>query len=255
MYRNTCRILRTDHSAVSDLRSLCRVPSWTESEYRESMDTNPNRKKGIPYWRALVVGILIPLIGVNLYPIFVLWTDGLYNTWIPLKGPPSGAAQIIIFPMKWLGKIWVKANNGTYYSAKLLCNQASSDDALNMCDPRFTPPDWKPEEKISQTPGEKILRGSNCSSLKKGIFPFNPAGPIRECFYTYLHGDFGGDLYIALMADGTLKFWESVEDSYWRGWVVTSIVLSVIFAVIISLLYLIESILADSAKKSESATS
>lgn len=218
------------------------------------MDTNPSRKKGIPYWRALVVGSLIPLIGVNFFPIFVLWTDGLYNTWIPIEGPPSGIAQIITLQKMGVGKLWVKANNGTYYSANLLSNQASSDDALNMVDPRSTPPDWKPVEKVSQIPGEKILRGNNCTNLRKGIFPFDPAGPIRECFYTYLEGDFGGDLYLALMADGTLKFWESVEDSYWRGWVVTSIVLSVIVAVIISLLYLIGYLLADSAKKSVSAT-
>ena len=73
------------------------------------------------------------------------------------------------------------ANNGTYYSVNLLCNGASSDDALNVCSPRSNLPTGD-QCRISQIPGEKILRGSNCSSFKKGIFPFDPAGTIWNVF-------------------------------------------------------------------------
>ncbi len=81
-------------------------------------------------------------------------------------------------------------------------------------------------------------------NLKKGVFPFNPAGPIRECFYTYLEGDFSEDFYIALMADGSLKYWENwVNEENIFLWIFSgllSIALSFIVAVIISVIYLIK---------------
>ena len=87
---------------------------------------------------------------------------------------------------------------------------------------------------------DKTIKGSNCASLKKGVFPFNPAWSIRECYYTYLKGWDGGDFYVALMADGSLKCWENHEDIIlWILLVLVSIALSLIVAVIITGIYLI----------------
>jgi hypothetical protein len=201
------------------------------------MNENPRPKKRIPYWRALVVGFLIPIIGGGLLAGLISY--GTFTFWKPFEGPPSGVAQIITIQWDQLGRAWVKANDGTYYSAHLLCTE-SSTGAPYMCGPEFSFPPWKPVKDISQIPQEKILRGRNCSSLKKGIFPFNPAGPIRECIYTYREGEGGGSLYIALMADGALKFWENEEDRFlWFVSGFLSIVLSFIVAVIISVIYLL----------------
>ena len=203
------------------------------------MNENSRPKKRIPYWRALIVGILIPVIGGFLFAI--LMSYGAFTAWKPFEGPPSGIAQIITIQWDRNGKVWVKANDGAYYSGNLLC-YGNSGEASYVFVPILLYHNWKSIKDISQIPQENILRGRNCTSLRMDIFPFNPAGPIRECFYTYQKGYLGGNLiYIALMADGSLKFWESAGNiviGIFFG--LLSIPLSFVVAVIISVTYLIK---------------
>jgi hypothetical protein len=201
------------------------------------MNKNSGPKKRIPYWLSLVVGFLIPIIGGGLLAGLISY--GTFTIWKPLEGPPSGVAQIITIQWDQDGWAWIKANDGTYYSVHLLCKESSSE-APSMCGYKFSFSHWKPVKDISQIPQEKILRGRNCTGLKKGLFPFNPAGPIHECIYTYRKGDGGGSLYIAIMADGSLKFWENEEDGFlWFVIGFLSIALSLIIAATISMLYLL----------------
>ena len=202
------------------------------------MNINSRPKKRIPYWCALVVGTLIPIIGVSLF--ILLRAYGTFTSWTPIGGPPSGIAKIITFEWEWSGEIWVKANDGNYYSSKLLC-LGNSGDASSMCLLKSETLKWIPENDLSRMTEEKTIKGNNCASLKKGVFPFNPAGSIRECYYTYLKGWNGGDFYVALMADGSLKCWENHE--YILPWILlflASIALSLIVAVIITGIYLIK---------------
>ncbi len=197
------------------------------------MNKNPGSKKRIPYWRALAVGILITVIGVAL--ITALEAQGASIPWGPLEGPPSGVAKIVTIQWNLLGKVWVKANDGTYYSTHILC----SGGGLGIpC--LIVRPDWDPVKEISQIPEEEILRGRNCTRLKMGVFPFDPDGEVRECFYSYREGKQGGDVYIALMEDGSLKYWENGRDAFlWTLSCVASIVLSFGVALIISVVYFI----------------
>ncbi len=201
-----------------------------------TMNKNPRPKKRISYWRALVVGILVPFIGVNLFTIVA--TSGIFTSWETLKGPPTGVAQIVTIWWNALGKTWVKANDGTYYSKQILSYSASGTDARSIRDRQVRFSAWEPVRDISPIPEEEILRGRNCPSLKTGIFPFDPAGGVRECFYFYRDGDGGGDLYVALMADGSLKYWQNQRDrSLWVHSCFVSIALSLIVAVIISCIF------------------
>ena len=176
------------------------------------MNENTRPKRRIPYWLALIVGTLLTCIGTSL--LLMLWFSGAFTSWGNLAGPPSGIKRIISFDpsLKWM---WVEANNGTYYySTTVVCSQYSSDDPDIVCATEGEQPIWKPAKDLPKDPEQKIAEGSNCTSLSENIFPLNPIGQIRECIHIYYkdYPSWNEEIYIALMADGSLKFWESPQE-------------------------------------------
>jgi hypothetical protein len=163
------------------------------------MNTVSKPKRRLTFLFVLIIGTTVTWILMNAFTF--LDQHGLFYAWTSLGSPPSGAAHIINGdPFQ----AWVKANDGQIYTNPF-CNGAQ------IC------PQWILEEDLSSfgDAGPDRKRGTDCESLNNGNLPLNPGGKMIECLYVPMDGE----TYFALMADGSIQYYqleidEDIKTSY-----------------------------------------
>jgi len=97
---------------------------------------------------------------------------------------------------------------------------------------------------------QPIKRGENCSSLGGSFSPSIPSTfEVKECVLAPAYGvpdpEWGDETYFALMADGTIEYWQHGNGplDFFGFFIFSTMILPVIVAVIISVMYLVKNVL------------
>jgi hypothetical protein len=165
------------------------------------------QENGLALIAAVLTAILTYFMMQVLSPLLAQY--GLFNSWGSIKSPPSGATRILGITggglsMKY--EVWIETRDRQMFSA-LVC----SDD--QKCDP----PQWKLSSKATLPNGRffTAAKAADCKNL--GEFPLNPSGQIVECVYVVDASiDLVPQVYFALMADGSLKYFVIDFYNYFR---------------------------------------
>ena len=171
-------------------------------------------------------------IAINLYSLLDL--SGAFTPWKSLKNPPAEVAKIIATNWEWPAfdwRIWVETRDGQIFTT-----------VISYDDDELSPDEWKavkdvPEIPADQSPWRTTTEGTDCGNLHGDIFPFNPNGQIIECIYgNFPLNESGFTAYLALMTDGTLKYWHLSDNTFLSFFFVVPI--SIVVSFIISLVIL-----------------
>ena len=193
------------------------------------MNTSRPQRKTLPYWLALLIGVVLTCILTN--AVTASSQFGMFNSWTSLNSPPSGAKKLIDAQYN---QIWIEANDGRFFTASILFNCEGKD----MC--------WE-WEVIDEVPKMfesdfPLMRASSCKEVRDDKFLSNPDGQIVECVYArFLGPDFWEEGYFALMADGNVLYWKNGGNALGTQvvFILSTVIVPFTMAVIISIIYLI----------------
>ena len=182
--------------------------------------------KRLPYWAILLIGVVVTGVVANL--LSILLQIGGFRTWKSLSKPLSQATHIIQADSN---VVWVETKDSEMFELTVNCYRENCFQWL------------KTTENIPDTGAGTILsRGTNCASLSTEIFPLSPSGKVIECIKVVDFGaEYGSVTYYALLADGTLQYWENGNNSISIAvfFVIATFILPFLVAVLISVVYLI----------------
>jgi hypothetical protein len=161
----------------------------------------PTVERGKKYRFVLIAGAIAAILTYFFMQVLgpILAQYGLLNSWASIKSPPPGVARVLGITgggMSMKYEVWIETQDGQMFSAPVC-----SDD--QKCDP----PQWKLRSKATMPRSDFFsdTRGTDCKDL--GEFPLNPSGQIIECVYVVdTNIDLVPQVYFALMADGSLKY-------------------------------------------------
>jgi hypothetical protein len=182
----------------------------------------------LPYGIVLFLYVIFTCIVANVIT-FARQSD-FFESWNSLPNLPSGAAHIVDADAD---NIWVADGNGNLYTLTLRC--AKNDNC----------PEWqRVEDATAIQPFEchPIKRAADCTSLVGSYSPSALSGEVNECIVVEgcsFEPSYGYETYFALMSDGTVKYWEHGSGTLVlaSNFVLSSVVLPLIVAFIISIVY------------------
>src|SRR5512142_3506804 len=132
------------------------------------------RKKRLPYWAALLLGILGCAIVANILTIGLQF--GAFNPWQSLPAALPGAARIVDADET---HVWVATGDGSILTYELYCVGSSS------CR------EWQPVRNASDIKPARVVplaRGPQCPKSAIGLFPIGPAGEVVVCVLSAFPG-------------------------------------------------------------------
>ena len=158
---------------------------------------------------------------------------GLFTTWETLPGLPSGATHILDADGD---NVWVEDGNGNLFTLALRCGEDSN------C------PEWQSVDDVAEVQPiqcHPTQRGANCTSLKGSSSPSPLFGEVSECIVAdgcFPDPAYGYETYFALLSDGTVKYWQHGSGTlgFVFNFVLSSVILPFIVAVIISIILLVK---------------
>ncbi len=192
-----------------------------------SEHAKPARRKRLPYWAAMLLGILGCAITANV--LTIAFQLGAFDAWASL--PPSPANTVQIADADELN-VWVKTADGNVFWFELYCY---GKDTCGQ---------WVPLRNESEIKASRVVplqRSEQCPKSAGDLFPLDPAGGMAQCVrVSYPGPEMGSVTYYALMADGAVKLWRNSNSSIaaYGFFFLSTMVAPVIVAIIISALYL-----------------
>jgi hypothetical protein len=196
----------------------------------ENVDTpvKPQSEDRLPYGTVLFLSMIFTCIVANVIT-FAQQSD-FFDSWNPLPILPSGVAHIVDADAD---NIWVEDGNGNLYTLTLQC--ANNDNC----------PEWQRVQDataIQPFVCHSTTRAAACTGLAGSYSPNPLSGEVKECILAEgcsFEPSYGYETYFALMSDGTVKYWEHGSGTLVlaSNFVLSSVVLPLIVAVIISIIY------------------
>jgi len=192
------------------------------------MQQSQETKRRVANWLVSFLVLLNICIVSNF--LSVLFQRGAFKFW---KSLPSLSSPVIQIVNADPFRVWVNTNEGLVFSAHMTC--VNDNDCHK----------WvlvKDIGEIYPVQAENTIRKTNCEGFDEQ-FPRNPSGKVIECIQTYQPGmpEGGGfSTYYALMSDGTIKYWQLFEGSFFTPvlcLLIPSIVCPPIGLLIISSIY------------------
>ena len=196
------------------------------------MDRPNPRRKILPYWLTLLIGLVLSCILMNL--LTITFQTEIFNfwSWITLIDAPAGIKRIIAARPN---QAWVETQEGSLFIA----------DRSFACPGDFTMCwEWRSVSNLSEIPQQtfSIRRGDHCKNLRSDHSPRNPIGKMVECVYAYeLDAEYGDEGYFALMSDGSVLHFQKGR-TYMTSNILlifSTFVFPIIVAIIISVVYLV----------------
>jgi hypothetical protein len=195
-----------------------------------NIESKSKLKKQLPYWVFLLIGVIATSLLANFLSIF--FQTGGFKTWKSLSTPPSQATHIIHADTN---VVWVETENSEIFALTVNCYRENCFQWLKTED--------IPDPFAYMT----LYRGTNCASLHTEQFlPLSPFGKEIECVKVDELGvEYGTVSYFALMADGTLMYWENTISIFSMQFFSAffTYILAFFVAIIISVIYLIRNII------------
>jgi hypothetical protein len=187
----------------------------------------PARRKRLPYWAAMLLGVVGCAITANVLTIAMQF--GAFNTWASLPVAPSGTMQIVDADET---NVWVGTGDGKVFWYELYCIGKS------------TCRQWVSVPNVSDIKASRVVPlqiDQQCPKSGSALFPLTPTGRMVECVLVAFPGpEMGSVTYYALMSDGLVKLWRNSNSmiAQYTFFFLSTIVVPVVVAVIISALYL-----------------
>jgi len=184
----------------------------------------------LPYGVVVFLATLFTCLAAN--AITLSAQSGLFTTWETLPGLPSGATHIIDADGD---NVWVEDGEGNLFTLALRCGEDSH------C------PEWQRVNDLAEIQPVQChptKRGANCTSLKGSSSPSPLSGEVSECIVAngcFPDPEYGYETYFALLSDGTVKYWQHGSGilGFVFNFVLSSVILPFIVAVIISIIFLV----------------
>jgi hypothetical protein len=184
----------------------------------------------------VLIGGIVTAIVAN-FLMIVLMMDG-FTPWKSLPKLPSQAIHIAYADTN---NVWVETNGAQKFTLPLNCyNNQNCYRWIKVDD---VP---KPMDGYS---GVSLYRGTDCTSINNDRFPIALSGKVIECVKVVEVGaEFMSVVYFALMADGTLQYWQGGSNAIATELfpvfaTIITIILVFFVTVIISAVYLIKNII------------
>ncbi len=206
------------------------------------MDRLNRRRKILPYWFTLSIGVVLSCILMNLLTIIFQHEIVEFWSWTTLSDAPAGIKTIVTARPN---QVWVETQDGGLFIGDI---DFSCPGDFTVCW------EWRSVSNFSEIPQQAfpVRRDDNCKNLRNDISPRNPRGEMVECVYAYeLGAEYGDEGYFALMSDGSVLHFQ--EGHTWITsdilFIFSTFIFPIIVAIIISVIYLVIYIIRRAFRK------
>ena len=206
------------------------------------MDRPNPRQKTLPYWITLLISVVLSCVLMNVITITFQAEIFDFASWTSLYDAPAGITTIVGARPN---QVWVETQDGSLFMNEI---DFSCPGDFTICWER------RSVSNLSEIPQQafSVRRGENCKNLGSDISPRFPSGKMVECVYAYEVGaEYGDDGYFARTSDGSVLYFHKA-----RTWMTSDIlfifstfIFPVIVAIIISVVYLVMSIIRQAFRK------
>lgn len=200
------------------------------------MDRSNPRRKILPYWLTLLIGVILSCILMNLVMITFQAEIFAFWSWITLGDAPANIKTILAARPN---QVWVETQGGNLFIGDV---DFSCPGDFTLCW------EWRSVSNLLEIPQQvfSIRRGDNCKNLRSDLSPRNPKGEIVECVYAYEIGaEYGDEGYFALMSDGSVLHFQ--EEFTWMTsdllFLFSTFIFPVMVGIIISVVYVVRYII------------
>jgi hypothetical protein len=202
---------------------------------------NPKRKI-LPYWLTLLLSVVLSCVLMNLITITFQAEIFDFWSWTTLFDAPVGITTIVAARPN---QVWVETQDGRLFMNEI---DFSCPGDFTICW------EWRSVSNLSEIPQQafSVRRGNNCKNLRSDIALRILSGKMVECVYAYEVGaEYGDEGSFARMSDGSVLYFHKGHTGMTSDilFIFSAFIFPVFVAVIISVVYLIISIIRQVLRK------